>query len=146
MDTRRLTIAASVLVVVTALSYPSIYTLPFRTVGAAGHSAPISLVAHGLAVLFLILAALGLALAANRSRAALIALGLWTVIAFSFGVIPLPFGHVLYTADPGINAFIIGVVDFMALAAVTWLFIASRPRSNSTVETDARKSGARGSP
>lgn len=146
MDTRRLTIGLSLLEIVTALSYPAIYSLPFRTFGSMGYWAAVSLATHALALLFLLVPILGLAGAVRGSRIAFLALGLWPVIAFSFGVIPLPFGHFLYTNDPAINTVIIGVVDVLALAAAIWLFLAGRPRSNSTVETDARKSDARGSP
>ena len=146
MDTRRFLIGASVLETVTALSYPVIYLLPFRVFGTAGYWTPISLATSVLALMFLLLPLLALAGVLKGWRLAVIALGLWPAVAFVFGVIPLPFGHLLYTEDPAANTIVIAVADLLLLAAVAWLAIAKGPRSNNTVEADARKSGARGSP
>ena len=146
MDARRLIIGVSVLEAVTALSYPAIYVLPFRVFGTVGYWAPISLATNVLALMFLLLPLLGLAGVLKGWRLTVIALGLWPAVAFVFGVIPLPFGHLLYTENPAANTVVIAVADLLLLAAVAWLAIATRPRSNNTVETDARKSGARGSP
>ena len=132
MTKERIAFGLAVLELLSALPLYGIYTSPFRLYGADGFWSVISIVGSGLSILFPLLPFLAV-IAFMRWRTRFLWLGLYPVVAFLFGVVPIPFATHLYTADKMINTYFIAAIDVLWIGIVAWLYWSIK-RSNNTLQ------------
>jgi len=130
MDIKRISMILAALELITAVSIYQIYTLPFRIYGGDNYwSLPI-LGTNILSLLFLLIPILAFILILKNKAVGFLFLGLFPVVAYIFGVIPIPFANYLYTSNPELNTIFITIIDIMAIILALWLYLSIKKRSN----------------
>ena len=107
------------LTLLTALSKYEIYTWPLRAFGGQGFYHPAMIGANLLSILFLAGPLLALYFYLRKSNACYFWLASFSVPAFIFGVVPIPFENYLYTSSVHINTVFIALLD-IALVVLCW--------------------------
>jgi hypothetical protein len=133
MTKERVAFGLAVLELFSALPLYGIYTSPIRFYGADNFWSLISLAGNGLSVLFLLFPVLAVIGFMRRWRTRFLWLGLYPVVAFLFGVVPIPFATHLYTADKMLNTYFIAAIDILWVGIVAWLYWSIK-RSNNTLQ------------
>ncbi len=116
-----------VLSVITAISKYGIYTLPFRTFGMLGYWHPLSVIGNLMSVIFVIAPLLSAYSFYKKKRQWHLWTSLFLLVAFFFGVVPIPFADYFYSEIPNLNSIFIAVVNGSCLIAVFAFWKRTKP-------------------
>lgn len=105
-----------------ALLAYGVWTLPFRNFGIAGSSEPLILATNFLSIIFLLLPVFGLWAMFNQRKSGYLALAVFPVVAYIFGVTAIPFIKYLYGSSVQVNSIIIAIINIIVVAIALWLY------------------------
>lgn len=134
MNKQKIALGFAILELLSALPWYGVYTSPIAFYGSSGYWSALSLGTNLLAIFFLLLPILAVVGLLSGWRTAFLWMGLYPVVAFLFGVVPIPFATHLYSSDKMLNTYLIGAIDILAVLITCWLYWSSRKRSNNFFE------------
>lgn len=123
-----------VLEMATALTKYGVYLMPIEMLLDFHYIdwTPTLMIVSALQLSFLMIPFLAFVSFLLKSRLTYLWLALFPIIAFVFGIVPIPFANHLYTSNVHLNSVFIGIIDILA-AYVAWRLYKKDVRSNNAL-------------
>ena len=137
MNIKRIAIIFAAIELVTALTKYGIYTMPIRFYGMEGYWSLPSLGTNLLGILFLALPITAIISLLKGKNIGFLWMGLFPIVAFVFGVVPIPFANYLYSSNVNINTVFIAIINILAVTISLWLYRSMKVRSNKKFNMDS---------
>ena len=123
-------IVLGLLQVTVVILTPGVWISPFTSWGSEGYWEIEIVILNVLGLIFLLLPIIGLTLTLKGNRKGYLALAIFPIVSYAFGVTALPLIRHLYGSDIILNAVLIAIINFAVLAGALLLFYATKPPSN----------------
>ena len=107
---------------ITAVPLYAIYTAPFRFFGAAAYWTPMGILANILSVMFIVLPFIALYGISKELKIGYLAIGLFPIVSYVFGVTAIPFVKHLYGSEVRLNSYIIIALNILVVVVTVWLY------------------------
>lgn len=133
MDKKKIALVIAILELLSALPFYGIYTMVIRFYGATNYWTPLLIGTSLLGLAFLVLPLLAVIGLWKDWRSSYLWMGLYPVVAFLFGVVPVPFANYLYTDNSALNTVFIGIANLCVVILAIWLFLQTRASSNNSL-------------